>query len=953
MKRILLHASGTLGDHLPFIALGCALAGRGHRVTLAVNMAMQDLVRDSGLAVVVLPEVERGPEEARANAWAWDHWNHPDPFSHPCAASLSSGGLLEQARALAGHCWEADLLLTTSIRFLGLLAQRATGVPWLTLSVNPQTFGVRERPEERDGLVAVGVRQLRGLRPALAEVWRALGIGSPLPEWSPGWHFAPHVLLGSSVHFSRPDPAQLQPWHSLDQTGFWFYEDPSWAAWRPDPELEAFCDRRPIVLAFSSQPLEDPAGILRKHVAAAALLGIPLLVQRGWAGFSEEHLPAGADRGAILFADFLPQDWLFARAACSIQHGGIGSLARALRQGCPVLVEPFGNDQVFNAQRIQYLGAGTLAHPFRSTGEEIAKLLRENVLTDERRRRAAEVGARILAEDGLGRACDLIEARLARPDRGNDQALWRTPSLAEIRPGAVPPLAPRSAASPAAARGAGAIPRILHQVWMQGEPPAELAAWRRAWVEHHPAWEHRLWDEPALRELVREHYGWFLPLWDGYPELIMRADAGRYFILDRFGGACLDMDLEYLRPLGPLLEGVSLIASLEPELHRAWRFPNGGGPRHIFANAFVASVPGHPFWEHLFKELVRSHKVPDALYATGPILLSAACESWPRREEIALAPAPLFYPFDVDERWEELDPLVREVVRATSVAVHHWRGDWWRPMAGRDPDKVPCTLMERGRVAVLAQVATDWLPARLAQVERPPLVSCLMVTRDRPDLARRAVHCFRRQSYPNRELVILDDGGDDALENWCRGLGDATIRFLRVPSEGKTLGELRNRSVESAAGEYVAQWDDDDLSAPKRLELQMATLLAFGATACLLERQQVWWPARRRMAISCRRLWESSAVARKAAVGAYPAERRAEDTPVVEGIVSAGRIVLLDAPWLYTYVHHGANVWEAARWEEWWERATERFEGASYTIRVRRLLERLGLAEQTGMPPPG
>jgi UDP:flavonoid glycosyltransferase YjiC (YdhE family) len=942
VKRILLHASGTLGDHLPFLALGRALARRGHHVRFAVNSAMRDLVLAADFETEVLPEIARGPAEARANAWAWDHWNNPDPATHACASPPASEGLVDQARALAGLCRKSDLLLTTSIRFLGLLAQRATGIPWITLSVNPQTFGVREQPEERDGLVAGGVRQLRSLRPALAAAWQALGIRSPLPEWSPGWNFAPHVLLGSSVHFSRPDPAQLQPWHSLDQTGFWFYEDPSWTAWRPDPELEAFCARRPIVLAFSSQPLEDPGAILRKHVEAAALLGLPLLVQHGWAGFSEQLLPAGTERGAVLFTDFLPQDWLFARAACAIQHGGIGSLARALRQGCPVLVEPFGNDQLYNARRIQYLGAGTIAHPFNSSAEDLAALLREHVLTEERRRRAAAIGARMNGEDGLGRACTLIETQLAHPHCGDDQPLWRTPALGERRRPAQPPVPPQAVALPADASAprAAAVPRILHHVWMQGEPPADLAAWRQSWVEHHPSWEHRLWDEGALRELVREHYGWFLPIWDGYPELIMRADAGRYFLLDRFGGVCLDMDLECLRPLGPLLEGTALIASLEPELHRAWRFPNGGGPRHLF-------------WAHLFKELVRSHKVPDALYATGPILLSGACESWPGREQIDLAPAPLFYPFDVDERWEELEAGVREVVRSTAFAVHHWRGDWWRPLAGRDPEKLSCTVMERGRIALAAQLATDWLPVRLAQVERPPLISCLMVTRDRPELARRAVHCFLRQSYPNRELVIVDDGGNADLETWCRGLGDATIRYVRLPRADKTLGELRNLTVESAAGELLAQWDDDDLSDPRRLELQVATLLAFDATACLLERQQVWWPGRQRMALSSRRLWEGSAVVRKTAVGAYPAERRGEDTPVVEALVSAGRVVLLDAPWLYTYIHHGANVWDAARWEEWWERASQQFEGASYAARVRQLLERVGLPLSPAERPLG
>lgn len=876
MPPIVIHASGTLGDHLPFIALGRALAGRGHRVTLAINQAVHGFARAAGLEAVALTDVERGEE---------------------------------QACELAEICRGADLLLAASTSFLPLVAHRGSVVPWITLSVNPSSFVRPEGAREREALQAQSLREYRIVRERLAMAWKKLGIETPLPGWSPTWHYARHVILASSAHFSRPDLEQLQPWHSVEQTGFLFYEDPAWPDWRPDPELEEFCRRRPIVLAFGSQPLEDPARVLRLHVEAAALVGLPLLVQRGWAGFSEDDLPPGTDSSSVHFTGFLPQDWLFARASCSIRHAGVGSIARALRQGCPLLVEPFGNDQLYNAERVRRLGVGAAVHPFKTTAADLARLLSEEVLTEERRRRVEQVGAQIRGEDGLGRVCDLVERFLRCPERDDRRPRWRVPGLAETR-------------TPAVTSGA-AIPRIIHQIWMQGEPPEDLAARRVSWREHHPDWEHRLWDERAIRELVSDRYAWLLPVWDGYPELIMRADIGRYVILHRYGGVYLDMDLECLRPLGPLLAGESLVAALEPQLHRLSRFPGGGAPRHLLANGFIASTPGHPFWDHLFKELVRRHHLPDPFSATGPMLLTGACESWPARDEISLVPAECFFPF--------------------ATAVHFRRGDWWRPFAGRDPAQLPVTLLERGRAVLSGRVAAEWLPARLAAAGPLPLISCLMVTKDRPALARQAVACYRRQTYPNRELVVVDDGVDGALQRWCRGLGDATIRFVRLPPEGRTLGDLRNVAVGNAAGEFVAQWDDDDLSDPRRLETQMAALLALDAGACMLERQQLWWPASRRMAISCRRLWEGSSLALRSSLGRYPEERQGEDTPVVERFVAAGRVVLLDAPWLYTYVHHGTNVWPAPHWEAHWESATERFEGLIYGARLRALAKRHGL----------
>ena len=110
-----------------------------------------------------------------------------------------------------------------------------------------------------------------------------------------------------------------------------------------------------------------------------------------------------------MFADFLPHDWLFAQAACAIQHGGIGSIARALRQGCPLLIEPYGNDQFFNAMRVIELEVGAAMHPGKLTAEGIARVLAEKVLSPVYRRRAEAIGAHIRLESGLETACQHID----------------------------------------------------------------------------------------------------------------------------------------------------------------------------------------------------------------------------------------------------------------------------------------------------------------------------------------------------------------------------------------------------------------------------------------------------------------------------------------------------------------------------------------------------------------
>src|SRR5262249_23506482 len=85
-----------------------------------------------------------------------------------------------------------------------------------------------------------------------------------------------------------------------------------------------------------------------------------------------------------------------------------------------------------------------------------------------------------------------------------------------------------------------------------------------------------------------------------------------------------------------------------------------------------------------------------------------------------------------------------------------------------------------------------------------------------------SVRYFQRQDYPNRELIIVDDGAADLT-----GLlpDDLRIRYVRVP-HGQSIGAKRNRACELARGSIIAHWDDDDWYAPGRLTAQVAPLLS-------------------------------------------------------------------------------------------------------------------------------
>lgn len=102
-------------------------------------------------------------------------------------------------------------------------------------------------------------------------------------------------------------------------------------------------------------------------------------------------------------------------------------------------------------------------------------------------------------------------------------------------------------------------------------------------------------------------------------------------------------------------------------------------------------------------------------------------------------------------------------------------------------------------------------------------VSCLMVTANRPHFVRRAIALFEAQTHQNRELVIIDDGEIDLTPIIASSSVSHLIRYFHLSSESRlSLGELRNKSIAVADGEWCIQWDDDEWYHPSRIAEQLA-----------------------------------------------------------------------------------------------------------------------------------
>jgi glycosyltransferase involved in cell wall biosynthesis len=91
-------------------------------------------------------------------------------------------------------------------------------------------------------------------------------------------------------------------------------------------------------------------------------------------------------------------------------------------------------------------------------------------------------------------------------------------------------------------------------------------------------------------------------------------------------------------------------------------------------------------------------------------------------------------------------------------------------------------------------------------------ITAVCCTCNRPITLGRIIKCFERQTYPDRELVILDD-----LGQYNNQTGDRW-RLVSVTQRFPTLGEKRNACAEFATGDFLAVWDDDDFYYPHALE---------------------------------------------------------------------------------------------------------------------------------------
>lgn len=98
------------------------------------------------------------------------------------------------------------------------------------------------------------------------------------------------------------------------------------------------------------------------------------------------------------------------------------------------------------------------------------------------------------------------------------------------------------------------------------------------------------------------------------------------------------------------------------------------------------------------------------------------------------------------------------------------------------------------------------------------LVSVIIPTFNRPQMLCEAIESVLSQDYPQKEVIVVDDGSTDSTESVVRKYNNL-IKYFRIDHGG--VSRARNRGIAEASGELIAFLDSDDLWLPEKLKVQV------------------------------------------------------------------------------------------------------------------------------------
>lgn len=398
-RRILLGAFGDPGHAFPMIALGRALAARGHDVTLQTWRRWETHVRAEGMAFAPAPEYQVFPQG-------------PEPLDFYEAVVHATEDTVPLVRELQPEVVVADILTLAPA-----LAAEIEGRPVATLIPHVHPHGRPEHP-----IYSLGARMPRSV--AGRALWRRAQpiVQSGLEQGRLELNDT-RARLGlpalDRVHGGiSPALAIVATFPQLEYPREWppgvhvvgplMWEPPAEDGGAQDALEGAFADsaRRPLVLVAPSTAQDAEHRMLEAALRGLAGLDVDVLATYN-RRLPSRPLPVPANARVL---DWIVYSREMPRADVVVCHAGHGTLARALSSGCAVVACPAVGDMNENAARLDWAGAGVRL-PRRFVTPRTLRLGVERALGEPGiRARAQEIAAWSRTHDAGSAASELVEA---------------------------------------------------------------------------------------------------------------------------------------------------------------------------------------------------------------------------------------------------------------------------------------------------------------------------------------------------------------------------------------------------------------------------------------------------------------------------------------------------------------------------------------------------------------
>lgn len=361
MKSVLIYTSPARGHLFPVLPIARELTSRRYNVCVAC--LADEVQRVSSLGF------HARPIDPRVEAREMDDWRGENALQ---ALERAMRTFADRAAVEVNDMQEAieevspDLLIVDTNSWGAQAVAEASGLPWATFQpyftalpgpgVPPFGPGFRRSAGPfarlRDAafgklifakMAAAGITKLNEIRAQLNLL--------PLESIPDLLLRPPLVLYLTSEAFEYPRKSWPQNYRLVGPI--------SWTpADKPPVWLEELVE--PIALVTCSSERQKDDAIIRAALESLPKDGFSVVATTA-AYDPDEFDPRNSSR--IRLERFVPHHHVIERSEVVVCHGGMGITQRALAQGVPVVVVPYGRDQLEVARRVEYAGVGARVMP--------------------------------------------------------------------------------------------------------------------------------------------------------------------------------------------------------------------------------------------------------------------------------------------------------------------------------------------------------------------------------------------------------------------------------------------------------------------------------------------------------------------------------------------------------------------------------------------------------------